>query len=275
MHGPLHIEAMKLSVVLPAVDPIASSQCLASLRASIAGRQDIELIVVEPRAGAGLCQLRAEGLSRASAPFVAVLGDRYLPTPQWFAAAIAPSRFDILAGPVGPSPALSYFGWCVYLSEYFRLAPPLPGGPAADPSALPGGNAVYRTAAVDAPGLAACATELLFHRRLLESGATAALVPALEVHFAFPPGPAAYARERFRFSESIARERRQPWRIVLAPLLPLLVLARTAAFLRRRRYAWRWIVCAPVILAFGLVQAAGEIRGCFPSRRSAAPPVLS
>jgi len=256
---------MRLSIIVPAVDPASSGPCLIFLRASIAGRQDIELIAVEPRAGASLCQLRAEGISRASAPFVAVLGDRYLPTPQWFVAALEPRAADIAAGPVGPSAALSYFGWCVYLSEYFRLAPPLPGGPSADPTALPGGNSIYRAAAVDSRDMAACATELLFHRRLLLSGATAALVPALEVHFAFPPGPAAYARERFRFSEAIARERRRPWRILLAPLLPFLVLARTAAFLREPRYAWHWVVCAPVILAFGLVQAAGEVRGCLPA----------
>lgn len=266
---------MTLSVVIPAVDPKAARRCLDALQASIAGREDVEFIVVPPWPGAGLCDLRAEGFRRASAPHIAVLGDRYQVTSQWLGAALQPYPFDVAGGPVSPSPSLSYFGWCVYLSEYFRLAPPLPGGPSADPSALPGGNTIYRAAAVDAGTLGACATELLFHRRLLQSGASAALISSLEVHFAFPPGVAAYTRERFRFSEAIARERNQRWRIALAPLLPFLVLARTAAFLLNARYAWRWLVCAPVIFAFGLVQAAGEVRGCLPSRRPRPHSVLS
>ena len=239
------MSAPRLSVVIPAVSGAAAAQaCEASIR-RLAGAEDVEVIVVPARAGATLCQLRAEGVRRATADTIAILGDRYEVTPQWLRSALKPAQFDATGGCVSPSPRFGYFGWCVYLSEYARLAP----------LGLPGGNTVYRAAALDADRLAACATELTFHAALLAAGASAGRQSALEVVLAAPPGVGAYLRERFEFSFAIARERRQPWRLALSPLLPFVVLARTATA------SVRWLACAPVILALGVVQAAGDFLG--------------
>ncbi len=252
----------RLSVVIPAVNgPTLAHACAESIR-RLQGAADVEVIIVAARPGATLCELRAEGVRGAGAERVAILGDRYEVTPQWLAAALSPPQYDAVGGSVSPSPRLGYFGWCVYLSEYAQLTPPLGDGATLDPRGLPGGNTVYRAAAI-APGrLAACATELPFHAGLLAAGASAGRLSALEVVLATPPGIGTYLRERFAFSLAIARERRQPLRLALSPLLPFAVLARTArSSLLRGRFGWRWLACAPVILALGLVQAAGDFLG--------------
>jgi hypothetical protein len=110
-----------------------------------------------------------------------MMGDRYEVTPQWLEAALSPVRFDAVGGSVSPSARLGYFGWCVYLSEYAQLAPPLIDGPTSQPGSLPGGNTVYRSAALDPERLSACSTEILFHSGLLSTGASAARLSALEV----------------------------------------------------------------------------------------------
>ena len=252
----------RLSVVIPAVSgEDAAESCAKSIR-RFPGASEVELVVVKARAGTSLLQLRAEGVRRAAGPAVAVLGDRYEVTAQWMEAALRPTEFDALGGCVSPRPGLSYFGWCVYLAEYAQLAPPLTDGPTMDPRGLPGGNTVYRRAAVNPERLAECATELLFHAKLIADGASAGRATALEVVFADPKGALSYVRERFEFSFAIARERRQPWRLVLSPILPAAVLARTAqASWRHREFFRRWLLCAPVILALGVVQAAGDLLG--------------
>jgi hypothetical protein len=252
----------RLSVVIPAVSGSTLAQACAESVRRLPGAAGVEVIIVVARPGATLCELRAEGLRRAGAERVAILGDRYEVTPQWLAAALSPPEFDAVGGSISPRPRLGYFGWCVFLLEYAQLTPPLDDGATLDPRGLPGGNTVYRAAAI-APGrLAACATELPFHAGLLAAGASAGRSSALEVVFAAPPGIGAYLRERFAFSLALARERRQPLRLVLSPLLPFAVLARTAASsLMRGRFGWRWLACAPVILAFGVVQAAGDFVG--------------
>jgi len=256
------VSAPRLSVVIPAVSgPVVAGACEAALR-RLAGVDDVEVIVVAARPGATLCQLRAEGVRQATAPNIAILGDRYQVTPGWLEVATSPARFDAAGGCVSPSPRLGYFGWCVYLSEYAQLSPPISAGGTFDPRVLPGGNTVYRAAVLDADQLAACATELPFHAAFLASGHSAGQVGELEVVLASTPGVGEFVRERFRFSYDIARERKQPLRLFLSPLLPFAVLARTASStILRRRFAWRWLACAPVIFALGVVQAAGDLLG--------------
>ncbi len=225
------------------------------------GDGSVEVVVVPARAGAGVCELRAEGVRRARGRRVAVLGERYGVTGEWLRAA-AGSEWDAASGAVGPG-ALSYWGWVVYLSEYARLAPPVQDGAVEDFRLLAGGNAVYRAEAIDAEGLGACLTELEFHAGLKARGATAGRLAGLEVLYAVPPSVMEYVRERFRFSEAIARERGERWRALVAPALPWVVLARTGQeALRRPGLRGRWLACAPLILALGCVQAAGEIWGC-------------
>jgi hypothetical protein len=256
------MSGVRLSVVIPAVSGLETAQrCEASIR-RLEGSEGVEVILVPARPGATVCELRAEGVRRASGARIAVVGDRYEVTPQWLEAALSASLFDAVGGSVSPSARLGYFGWCVYLSEYVQLAPPLGDGPISDPRGLPGGNTVYRSGAVDPARLAACGTELLFHAGLLASGARAARLSALEVVLATPPGVRGYLLERFGFSYAIARERGQPIRALLSPLLPIAVMIRTgSASLLRPRHGWRWLAGAPVILAFALVQAAGDLLG--------------
>jgi hypothetical protein len=217
----------------------------------------VELVEVEARAGVGLCALRAEGVSRTQGARIAVLGARYEVGREWMRAAES-SEWDVATGPVGPG-QLSYWGWVTYLSEYARLGL---GGHlgAVEFGLVAGNNAVYRREVMDKELLGSCLTELEFHAELARRGWKAGRLRELEVEYARPPGVWEYITERFCFSAAIARERRQRWRVLVAPLLPGLVLWRTFAGAAGMR--WRAAACAPVILVLGLVQAAGEAWGC-------------
>lgn len=230
-------------------------------RAAAGADARLEVVEVAEREGAGLCELRAEGVKRARGRKIAMLGGRYRVSPRWMQAAMA-SEWDIASGAVAARHGMSYVGWAVYWSEYARLAPPVEDGAAQDFGLLAGGNAVYRSEVMDAELLAGCLTELEFHAELKRRGARAGRLAGLEAECGWEPGMGEYIAERFRFSVAIAKERRERWRALAAPMLPLLVLLRTGReALRRQGTMLRWAAAAPLILAFGLVQAAGEAWG--------------
>jgi hypothetical protein len=156
-------------------------------------------------------------------------------------------------------------GWCVYLTEYAHVSPPIEKGAASDAKALPGGNVVYRAEVFERAGLAVCNTELEFHTKLLAGGARFGLDPEREVQFTFESGFAEYLAERFQFSGALARERARGFGSTLvyaaiALLLPAIVPARVAvAVFQKKNYRLRFLACAPVIFLFGVLQTAGEL----------------
>ena len=269
---------MKLSIVIPSISgEKALRNCLASLpqQASAAGLEVIVVtaddrevpgvVVVRAEKGASLCAMRAAGAGHAAASKIAFLGDRYRAAPGWTEAALEERGFDATAGAIAPSPAFSFLGWSIYLTEYAHVSPPVGEGATTDTKALPGGNVVYRRGVFERTEMARCETELEFHAELLTAGAKLGLNAGLEVQLAFEPRMREYLAERFHFSSSLARERAHGrgvsvLRAAFALLLPAVVPARVAlAVLRKRRYRLRFLACAPVIFLFGVVQAAGEL----------------
>lgn len=269
---------MSLSIVIPSVSGEAALlNCLAALRrqSEVAGMEVIvvtcevlqvpDVLIVRVDKGTSLCAMRAAGVQRASGSKVAFLGDRYRVSPAWSKVALEHGEFDATGGAVAPPPDLSFLGWCVYLTEYAHVSPPLEKGATTDPKALPGGNVVYRAEVLERIDLAQCNTELEFHEKLLAAGSRLGLSPELEVQFTFESGFAEYLAERFQFSGAVARERARGFGSTLfyatiALLLPVIVPARVAlAVFRKKNYRLRFLACAPVICLFGAVQTVGEL----------------
>ena len=243
-------------IAVVSADPVAG-KCVESLRRT-AGARDLELVILkgDPRA---VFQLRAQGIAQASGERIAVLGDRYEVTAPWLNAIFEASEFDITGGCVAPAPSLNYWGWCVYLSEYAHIAPPVETGRTNEAKRIPGGNVFYKPSALrqTVPG----ETDLRLHSRLIHAGASAGILADLEVLFANPPGFFEYLHERFWLSRKIGAAGRVR-KMLFAPLLPFVVLCRIGAVvMAKRRYGLRFLLCAPVIWLLGLVQAAGEFIG--------------
>jgi hypothetical protein len=251
---------LTVSIVIAGVSgDRAVDNCVASIR-RIAGGQDLEVIVPrgEPHS---VFQLRAQGIALATGDRIAVLGDRYEVTSPWLKALFERSAFDVTGGCVAPAASLNYWGWCVYLSEYAHIAPPVTEGATQQPKLVPGGNVLYNGSVVRRFSAAFAGTDLSFHSSLIEAGVSTGIRGDLEVCFAHPPGFSEYVRDRFWFSRTIGAEGGAR-RLLLAPLLPLVLLFRVGtAVMGKRRYRLRFLVCAPVILLLSAVQSAGEFAG--------------
>jgi hypothetical protein len=256
---------LTVSIVIAGVsgEP-AVNRCVQSIR-KISGDRDFELIVLwgEPQ---DVFRLRAEGIAQASGERTAVVGDRYEVIPSWPAALLEKSTFEVLCGPVAPADGLSYWGWCVYLSEYAHLAPPVKEGTAVDAKLLPDGNVVYDATVVRRFPPLTGEAGLTYHRRLLQAGISAAIRSDLEVHFAVAPEFREYIRERFWLSREIGREG-GAIKLFVAPFLPFLVLVRVGRnVLEKPLCLARFLLCAPVIFLLGAVQSAGEFAGAIASK---------
>jgi hypothetical protein len=228
-------------------------------------REISDVTVVRVEKGASLCEMRAAGVRRASGSRVAFLGDRYQISQGWIEAAMEDRGFDATGGAVAPLPGLSFLGWCIFLTEYVHVSPPIKKGATIDAKGLPGGNVVYRAEVFQRAELARCNSELEFHAKLLAGGARFGLDPEREVQFTFESGFAEYLAERFQFSGALARERARGFGstllyAVIALLLPAIVPARVAvAVFQKKKYRLRFLASAPVIFLFGVVQTAGEL----------------
>lgn len=250
---------MRVSIVIAGVSgDRAVERCTGLLRRA-AENQDLEILVLRGDPDS-VFQLRWRGIMQASGERVAVLGDRYQATPRWLKE-IAEVDAEAAAGCIAPAASLNYWGWCVYLSEYAHVAPPVTDGPALEPKQAPGGNVLYSASVLGRWQPAASDTDLSFHARLMQAGVNFQIGRALEVEFASAPGFSEYIRERFWLSRKIGSDGGAR-KLLVAPLLPFVVLFRVAsAVCRKRRYIGRFLACAPAIFLLGIVQAAGESAG--------------
>jgi hypothetical protein len=236
-----------------------ASRCIASIR-RLAGAENAEIIVL-PCEQASIFLTRAEGIERATGDRIAILGDRYEVTADWLNAVLRECDLAVASGSVAPGSDLTYWGWCVYFCEYAHVAPPVVPGETTQPKLVAGGNVVYSRAIMQRFPPSGAKNELSFHSSLIGASVKVRLCPELEVRFAMQPGIGEYLQERFHHSQAIGIEGGL-FKLVVGPLLPLLVPLRIgAAVLRSGRYLPRFLLCLPVILWFGFVQAAGEFSG--------------
>jgi hypothetical protein len=251
---------LKVSIVIANVSgEQALRKCLASIEAATEGR-DFEIISLRGEPSA-VFRLRAKGIEQATGDRVVILGDRYEATPRWRQAILDESQPEVTTGCVAPGAALSYWGWCVYLSEYAHVAPPPTCGATTDPKLVPGGNVIYSRAVLKHFPLSPSGADLSFHSMLIDRGVDVTISPDFEVSFSSPPGLWEYIVERFQYSRLIGQQGGLK-KLCIAPILPFLVLARIGRqVFGKKTYRTRFVLCVPMIALLGIVQSAGEFAG--------------
>ena len=277
--------APTLSVVVASNGAAGSvERCLAALAGQLEGA---EVLVCEPtpsaeetrrrfpfatwhvRDGALVPELWHDGISEARGELVALTISPMVPAEDWVDSLRASlATCDAVGGAIEPAPGLRLGDLAEYLCRYSRDMLPFGERSTID---LPGDNAGYRRRRL----LEVEDTwtngfwEPDVHRALAARGAALRHDPAVLVRMGRSAGVTAFVRQRFLHGREFGRSRGRGAtaagnvsRVVLAPVVPCVLLARTAReVVARRRLRARLAACAPILLAFDLSWAAGEALG--------------
>lgn len=226
-------------------------------------------------AASTLFEKRLLGILHARGELIGVVGDRYEVQPGWAAAAIK-SEVDVLAGCVEAPAQASRADRAIYLAEYSHVALRTRelDLDRAEAVSVPGGNVVYKRAALARGVPAGVRSESEFHKALFDAGLHLRRGPALLASFAHPPSLEKYLAERYAVSRDWAAARcaGADWFLRTASALtrlalPVLLFWRwSRSALSRPRYRGWFLSALPYLVLFSVVQAAGECAGCFKGR---------
>lgn len=228
-----------------------------------------------PQSAAGQHELfdrrRSAGLRVAAGDVIAILEDRGVPRPDWARTLIAVHErlpHAVIGGAIQNGRA-SARHWAVFICDFNRYQPPFEPGPRAYVSDV---NIGYKRRALEA-------TAALWHERYHETTVHWALQAAGETLYLTPEfavdqcrGPLRLRKligERFAwgrlFAYTRARELGTAKRLalgLLAPLLPLLLLARHARLQLAKRLTFgRFLAASPLILVLLIAWSFGELIG--------------
>lgn len=243
-----------------------------------AGPPHLPVRVIEsPGAGDDPWERRALAVRHARAPLVATLEDHALPTPGYGAqvlAAHASNPRAAIGGVVTKSATDGATGWAMYFLDYGRYIPPRTAGPTRWLSAC---NVTYKRAALDrvAESWSRHMHETTVHLALLAAGEELWLDPGLVVdqrrQQSFAEARAELRRHGAAFGRDLAEHvglAARALRIVSAPLIPLVQVARAGSHLRRApRLIPAFVRSAPVLVVLAMAWAGGELRGLLGGRR--------
>jgi hypothetical protein len=220
---------------------------------------------------------RALGLARARGEVAVLLEDHCAVAPGWRDALLAPvaAGHALAGGPVESARPTSVRGWALYLVEYAGLLPPV-----SDARAVLAVNAAYDRAALEscravwADGF----HEAEVHEALAAAGHRPRLSPGAVVHSSLDIPLRHAAAHLFRGGARFGAHRARRFgageralRILAAPLVPVVLMARIAGrVLRRRpRAATMTLLALPRACALVLAWSAGELAGHLPRRAEA------
>jgi glycosyltransferase involved in cell wall biosynthesis len=212
--------------------------------------------------------LRRRGVQAASGDIVAIIEERCLAAPNWLRRAVqAIGRHGgVVGGPVAPCAYTRLRDWVVYFCEYNHCMPPWQEGGV---HALGTANIAYSRALMleYAEQLEDGHWESCLHPRLWAEGirfhAAAAMVVQKRGQFNYRY----YLRQRYWFSRAYAGARGLPAShkvlyLLASPLLPLLLLARTAQrVIKKNCHVDKFILSLPLLMPVMIVYVAGEIVG--------------
>lgn len=283
----------KLSVVIASLQPgPVILDCLSALETQ--RRSDVEVLIVDGSAddtidrvrarfpwvriieaptARSLPKLRGLGMAAASAPLVGVLDAWCLVNDGWIEEAICihRERPELVVGggvELAESERHSLSAWATYLFDYWEFVPPFPSGFV---NVLPGNNITYKRAALaNNDTLRAVGFWKAFaNARLKEAGHQLWASQGLLVRLRRRLPLGGFLRSRYHHGRSYAAMRveaaprlhRWKWALI-APGLPLLFLARQVRGVVSKRGSRAWfVVCAPLLLAFHMSWAWGELCG--------------
>jgi hypothetical protein len=211
------------------------------------------------------------GAARATGRIIALTMTPCTPSPGWVDALLAAHRSDCAAvgGPIVSPPGASLVDRAVYLARYTPYMPPLPSGPARE---VAGDNGSYKRSAIEAwlPEIGASGFwEATINHRLRAQGRTLCLAADALVTHAESTTFGAFCRQRFVHGRRFGAERRAMLsrqaartRVLAAPIVPLVLLARIVrAVLRRPGQRRSFAASLPILACFLACWSAGECAG--------------
>ncbi len=212
-------------------------------------------------------------MAAASAPIIGVLDAWCLVNDGWIEQAmrIHRERPELVAGggvELAETERGSLTAWATYLFDYWEFVPPFPSGYV---DVLPGNNITYKRAALaDNDTLRTLGFWKAFtNARLMESGQRLWASPGLALKLRRRLPLMRFFISRYHHGRSYAAMRvagapwlnRWTWAFV-TPGLPILFLARQVRGLASKRGSRGWfVVCLPLLLAFHMSWAWGELCG--------------
>jgi hypothetical protein len=214
-------------------------------------------------------ELRALGLARARAGVAVLLEDHCLVSEGWLGALAAPVEGGrgFAGGAVEGGLPTSLAEWALYLVEYGALMPPV-----SDPRAILAVNAAYDRGALEAcrPVWAGGFHDNEVHDALSAAGHAPRLAAEATVwsHLRRPLSDA--LAHLFRGGMRFGAYRQKRWsraqrvlRVLAAPTVPLVLVARTFGRVMRRRPRAlpRFVLALPYVLCLVTAWSAGELVG--------------
>jgi hypothetical protein len=223
-------------------------------------------------AGSLVPELWRDGLNATSEPFIVFTTYQMIPTRGWLAALLRSlEKADaaaIVGGPIEAAANLDVFDRAVYLQRYVRYMRPLPNGSPPEP---PGENALYRRERIeDLHALIASGFwEAEVNRVLRERGEALVFEDQAVVTYRGGAQPSKALRRRSLHARHYAAGRAKRFRpgerlarTLLTPLVPIVMLARIARALSRRRVRVRpWLAALPWLVALIAAWTFGEVAG--------------
>ncbi len=276
-------------VIIGYAPPHEFAQCLAEVRAQLAGTSDAEVLIVahlddpaNPRAhlkeayaefnwvdtppAHNVARMRGLGIARSRASIVALLEGDCVPAAGWFSQLMTLEPSAAIGGAVEPGPFVHGVDWAAYFCEFAKYMLPIPETSAQ----LPGANVVYRRAVLPDPEqLEAEGFYETFVNAGVGGGSVFSVDPCLVVQNCRTWRPGAALAARYHHGRGFAGLRtrgmsmgkRLPY-VALGIALPAVLIARVLGELfRRRRFVGRGVVTLPWIAALSASWAIGEIAG--------------
>lgn len=221
----------------------------------------------------GIPQLRGHGAAQANGDIVAFLDPYCIVDPEWVRRTFEVHR-DRPEGAIGGAVELdaesrpTLGNWATYLSEYAPFMPPLAEGGARE---LVGSNIVYKRWALDSAGTPweQGFWKTFLNMKLLADGHHLWATPRLLVKLRKPVPLTEFARSRYDHGRCFAGMRvagtgptSRALRALTTPALPVVAFwRRWRAFWPKRRFRSRFLAAIPLLLAFDVSWAWGELAG--------------
>ncbi len=214
-------------------------------------------------------ELRAAGIARARAPYVAVIEDHCVPPRGWAERVLAAHErgHSVVGGPVRNGATERLRDWAAFFCEYSEHMEPIAEGPV---HSLVGMNVSYdrRALTTIADLLAEGRWETWLHPRLLTSGIELYCDPTLVIKHLKDFGFREFLSQRYHYARSHAgmrnRElgpRRAVYMLGSPAIIPLMLWRIARSVFAKKRHRARFVQSVPLLVVYLGAWAAGEAVG--------------